>query len=99
MAICQQQAAMKQNEPHVHERRWPLQGPFPLAFLVEEAHLRARNLNDVFAGLVDRLFFVFFCCYDSTDKNLHDSGDNKCLCQGGVCVTTIHQDNKGKQIP
>lgn len=83
---------------HVHERRWPLQGPFPLALLVKEAHLRTRNLNDMFAGVVDRLGF-FCCCYDSTDKNLHDRGDSKCLCQGGVYVTMIHQDNKGKQIP
>lgn len=54
-----------------------------------------------FTGKEPEWYVYWVCrfCYDSSDKHLHDSGDNKCLWLAAVYVATIHLDNNEKPIP
>lgn len=40
-----------------------------------------------------RWAYIGCFCYGSSDKHLHDSGDNKCLWLAGVYAAVIHPDN------
>lgn len=42
----------------VQEKRLARRGLFPVTLMVLVAHLRARNLNDVFTVLVDETFLL-----------------------------------------